>query len=134
MQARAAAPRGASSLDGLIMTMRLRRALPRAVEAATLLTRFAADGASRSALLRAYSALVTQRWDGPLLSARLRLGAEIVAVTFRRRDIYMLGEILYEQPYRLPYQLPPAPSILDAGAHIGIATLWLRATHPAAEM
>jgi len=114
--------------------MRLLRALPRAVEATTILTRFAADGASRSALLRAYSALVTQRWDGPRLSARLRLGTEVVTITFRRRDIYTIGEILYEQPYRLRCRLPPAPCILDAGANIGLATLALRASYPAAEV
>lgn len=114
--------------------MRLLRALPRAVEAATLLTQVAADGASRSALLCAYSALVTKRWDGPRLSARLRLGAEVVTVSFRRRDIYMVGEILHEQPYRLHHPLPPAPVILDAGANIGIATLWFRASYPGAEV
>lgn len=116
------------------MNVRLLRAVPRAVEAATLLTRFAADSASRSALLRAYSALITQRWGGPRLSARLRLGADVVTVNFRRRDIYIIGEILYERPYRLQYPLPPAPVILDAGANIGMATLWLRATYPAAEV
>jgi len=116
------------------MTMRLLRALPRAVEAATLLTRFATDSASRSALLRAYSALVTRHWGGPRLSARLRLGAEVVTVTFRRRDIYIIGEILHERPYRLQYPLPPAPVILDAGANIGMASLWLRARYPTAEL
>jgi FkbM family methyltransferase len=62
------------------------------------------------------------------------LGAEVVTVTFRRRDIYIIGEILYERPYRLRYSLPPAPVILDAGANIGMATLWLRASYPAAEV
>lgn len=116
------------------MTMRLLRALPRAAEAATLLTKFAADGASRSALFRAYSALFTQRWDGPLLTARLRLGTEVLTVSFRRRDIYMIGEILYEQPYRLHHQLPTKPVVIDAGANIGIATLWFRAIYPDAEV
>jgi len=116
------------------MTIRLLRAFPRAVEAATLLTRVAADGASRSALLCAYSALVTQRWDGPRLSARLRIGGEVVTVIFRRRDIYTIGEILHEQPYRLQHRLPSGPVILDAGANIGIATLWLRGNYPGAEV
>jgi len=46
----------------------------------------------------------------------------------------MVGEILHEQPYRLHHRLPPAPVILDAGANIGIATLWFRAHYPGAEV
>lgn len=114
--------------------MRLFRAFPRAIEAANLVTQFAADGGSRVALLRAYWAMATRRWDGPRLTARLRLGAELVTVVFRRRDIYMIGEILHEQPYRLQHRLPPAPVIIDAGANIGLATLWLHASYPAAEV
>jgi FkbM family methyltransferase len=68
------------------------------------------------------------------LSARLRLGSEVVTVTFRRRDIYAIGEILHERPYRLERRLPPAPVILDSGANIGMATLWFRASYPAAEV
>src|SRR5439155_6719444 len=63
-----------------------------------------------------------------------RIGTEVFTITFRRRDIYMIGEILYEEPYRLRYGLPPAAVILDAGANIGMATLWLRGTYPAAEV
>lgn len=57
-----------------------------------------------------------------------------VSLRFRPQDIYVIGEILHERAYRIQSPLPARPVIVDAGANIGMAALWLASRYPDAEL
>jgi FkbM family methyltransferase len=52
----------------------------------------------------------------------------------RESDVFVLEEILLERQYELQAPLPPAPTIIDAGANIGVAALWFLARNPGATL
>jgi FkbM family methyltransferase len=68
------------------------------------------------------------------VDARLRIAGSTVDLRFRQRDIYVIGEILHDRVYQIRSPLPPQPVIIDAGANIGLATLWFAATYPGAHL
>lgn len=94
----------------------------------------AADGASRRLLLAAYGALAKRVWSPAAVDARLRMSGSTVVLRFRQQDIYAIGEILHERAYRLQSPLPSRPVIVDAGANIGVAALWLACRYPDARL
>jgi FkbM family methyltransferase len=108
--------------------------LRRAVEAAHMVGWCAADGASRWRLLAAYNALARRTWRPAPLDVRLRMHRSTVSLRFRQQDIYVIGEILHDRAYRIQSQLPARPVIVDAGANIGMAALWLASRYPDAEL
>lgn len=114
--------------------MLLSRVLRRAVEAAHLVGWCAADGSSRRQLLAAYGALAKRVWSPTAVDARLRMSGSTVSLRFRQQDIYVIGEIIHDGAYRLRSHLPAGPVIVDAGANIGVAALWLACRYPAARL
>ena len=110
--------------------MRLLRAIPRAIECLHLLSGVAVDGPSRGALLKAYSGMLTGRWEPGWLAARLRFPKRVFDIRFRGRDVYVVGEILHDRVYALERSLGPNPVIIDAGANIGLSALWFLALYP----
>jgi FkbM family methyltransferase len=68
------------------------------------------------------------------VEGRLRFDGGTRTLWFRERDIYVIGEILHAGLYRLGSVLPASPLVIDAGANIGIASLWLAAKYPGARL
>lgn len=114
--------------------VRLLRAFRRGVEAVHIVSSAAADASSRRQLLSAYAALAFRNWSPTALDARLRIGRSAVGLRFRQRDIYVIGEILHHRVYRIRSALPARPVIVDAGANIGLASLWLADCYPNARL
>ena len=103
-------------------------------EAATLISRYAADGQTRRTLVEIYRSLSRpETYDEPR-DLRLKVGRETFAFRMRLSDIFILGEILFEQQYAMQSPLPAKPMIIDAGGNIGISGLWFAGHHPDARM
>ncbi len=114
--------------------MRLQRVFRRAVEAAHVVGWCAADGPSRRRLLAAYRALARRVWSPTPVDALLRISGSMISLRFRQQDIYVIGEILHDRAYRIRSPLPAHPVIVDAGANIGVAALWLACRYPDARL
>lgn len=112
----------------------IRRKLQRAREAATVIRTYGADAGSRAGLLRAYLRTLRSTTDPEEIAIRLRLGAGVHPLRMRLSDIFTLDEILLQQQYRLRSSIPQRPTIIDAGANIGVAAVWLLAQYPGAEI
>src|SRR5256885_5719637 len=110
--------------------MRVTQLVRRTLEAVDLVRSNAADLRSRRRLLGAYAALARRTWDPEPFDIRLRIGGRVVNLRMRQRDIYVLGEILYDKVYGTLRGLPPDPIIVDAGANIGVFSLWLSCWYP----
>jgi FkbM family methyltransferase len=108
--------------------------MTRALEAAHLLARFAADFRTRAALVSCYASLLSSTTSAEPVELRLRLGGRVVPLHMRKSDIFTLGEILHEGQYRLVSRLPESPVIFDAGANVGVSALWFLAQHPGAQL
>lgn len=103
-------------------------------EAATLIGRYAADGATRRTLVEIYRSLSRpETYDTPR-DLRLKIDGRTFAFRMRLSDIFILGEILFEQQYAMQSVLPSDPVIIDAGGNIGISGLWFAGHHPGARM
>ncbi len=114
--------------------MLLSRVLRRAVEAAHVVGWCAADASSRRRLLGAYAALARRAWSPGEIDLRLRMNGSTVSLRFRQQDIYVVGEILHDRAYRIESPLPGNAVIVDAGANIGVAALWLASRYPDADL
>jgi FkbM family methyltransferase len=68
------------------------------------------------------------------MDVRLRVNGATVGLRFRQQDIYVIGEVLHDPAYRIQTALPPRPVIVDAGANIGMAALWLASRYLDAEL
>lgn len=108
--------------------------LRRAREAMDILSRFAADWRSRRVLTACYATILTSTTDPREETFRLRIRGREFPFRMRRSDLFTLGEILHEGQYDLRSTLPEAPTIVDAGANIGVAALWFLAHHPGARL
>jgi FkbM family methyltransferase len=108
--------------------------LRRAREAADLLSRYAADWRTRRVLLACYRTILRTVVDPREESLRLRIAGRTVAFRMRRSDLFTLSEILHEGQYALRSPLPPEPTIVDAGANVGVAAVWFLAHHPGARL
>ena len=118
-------------MPGLFAT--IDQKLFRAREALTLIFGRAADGATRRALFAIYANLGRRDRYGEVMQLRMRFGRQVLPVTMRLGDIFVLGEILYEGQYRLQSHVPDGGTIIDAGGNIGLSGLWLYGNHaPAA--
>lgn len=114
--------------------MLLTRVLRRGIEATHVVGWCAADGPSRRWLLGAYGALARRVWSPTPVDVRLRMGRSVFSLRLRQRDIYVIGEILHDRLYRIQSPLPTRPVIVDAGANIGVAALWLASQYPDAQL
>lgn len=106
----------------------------RAVEAAHLLMAHAAGAASWRSLIAAYAATTADPCSPGIVEIRLKVKGRRFALKMRRCDIYTLAEVLHERQYRIVEELPQRPTIVDAGANIGITALWFLAHRPAARL
>jgi len=106
--------------------------LRRLAEAADLTLRLAADGPSRRALASCYADLGGALHDGTEMELRIRSGRSVRACRIRRSDVFTLAEIFHEQQYVVRSPVPDAPVIVDAGANVGLTSLWLAGRYPGA--
>src|SRR5262245_22955584 len=105
--------------------------LHRAREAACVAS-YAADLRSSVKLLGCYATLLKSATSPTEVAARLRINGQVFPFHLRKCDIFTLGEVFYEQQYRLRTPLPERPVIIDAGANIGAATAWFLGRYPGA--
>ena len=92
-----------------------------------------ADLRSRAVLSVLGSPLVTRLRPAPA-RVRIRLGGRTFVVRLRDRvELAVLNEIAIEDEYGVTDSLRP-DTIVDLGAHVGLATLRLLAAHPAARV
>lgn len=110
------------------------RKLHRAREALYLIMRCAADGATRRALFGMYRSLSRPETYDQDVSLRIIFAGTVFPVTIRVQDVFVLGEILFERQYALRSQLPSSPFVVDAGANVGIASLWFLSQCPGARL
>jgi FkbM family methyltransferase len=106
--------------------------LRRLGEASDLLLRHAVGWPSRRHLLGCYAGLGAAVTDPTEIELELRSGRSRVPWRMRRSDVFTLAEIFHDQPYRMHAALPAAPLVIDAGANIGLASLWLLGRYPGA--
>jgi len=90
----------------------------------------AADWSSRATLLAAYLSTLRSTTSPHRIRLRLRIGSSVFTVHMRRSDVFVLEEILLQRQYALASTLPARPTIVDAGANIGISALWFAGTYP----
>lgn len=102
-------------------------------EATSLLAQMA-DLRSRRELLRVYAVALRDPPSNRVADLRLRCAGRELAVHMRCGDLFTLGEVFHERQYAPAAALPDSPTILDAGANIGLASLWLLAHHPRARI
>lgn len=99
--------------------------------------RVSAHGASlgdRVTLFASYLRLLVRPPTRTERVVGLRIGTVVHRFAFRESDIFTLGEILFEQQYRLPPALPAGAVIVSAGANIGVMSRLLHATYPGARL
>lgn len=105
--------------------------LRRAREAGRILA-LAEDARSRAAVLACYWTILHDVTDTREMELRLR-GTERL-FRMRRCDIFTLGEIFSEQQYAIAAPVGPQPTIVDAGANIGVTALWFLSRYPGARL
>lgn len=111
----------------------IRRKIRRLLELMGLL-RSAADGASRKSIRACYGDLGGCLNDGSMIELALKGERGPVRCRLRRSDIFTLAEIFAEGVYRPALPLPEKPFIVDAGANVGIASVWFKARCPDARI
>ena len=94
----------------------------------------AADSSSRRTLLDCYASLSRPDLYAEEIAVNVKLHGRIFQLRMRRSDLFTLGEIFYEGQYKLKSQLPSSPVIVDAGANIGIASIWFLGRYPGAQV
>ena len=112
-------------------TSRIQARIRRAREARAIVG-LAEDGRSRVALLSCYWSILHGVHDRREVEFRLRGTGR----TFRMRrcDIFTLGEIFAEQQYAIGAAVAERPTIVDAGANIGVTALWFLSRYPGARL
>ncbi|HEX7477002.1 MAG TPA: FkbM family methyltransferase [Polyangiales bacterium] len=104
----------------------------RVKEARFIVGECAADRRSQAALMTCYASILRDVTDRKEVDFRISLSGRVFPFTMRRSDIFTLGEILHEQQYRLASYVPNNPTIIDAGANIGVTALWFLWQYPGA--
>jgi FkbM family methyltransferase len=89
---------------------------------------------SRAALLRAYLSTLRTTTSQHRVRLRLRIGSSAFTVHMRRSDVFVLEEVLLQRQYELVSTLPTHPTIVDAGANIGISALWFAGSYSPARL
>jgi FkbM family methyltransferase len=103
------------------------------VNRATTIGRVIGHGAgtgSRLGLLSAYLSTLRSTTSQRELSLRLRIDSTVFPFRMRQSDVFVLEEILLQRQYDLRTPPGPAPTIIDAGANIGLTVLWFLAQYP----
>lgn len=72
--------------------------------------------------------LVPQRWRNRVREVRFR-GDIKIHYRLNKGDLHSIREIWFQENYRLPFE-SSSGTLLDLGANIGMASLWLVKTYP----
>lgn len=113
--------------------MRIVRKLRRLVALVRLLLQ-SADGATRTIVRRCYADLGACLRDTSEIEVRMRGDGGPVTCRLRRSDVFTLSEIFAEGVYLRALPLPTRPFVVDAGANVGIASVWFKARCPGARI
>lgn len=105
----------------------------RVAEILALTTRHASGG-SRLALLSAYREAMADPLSTRTVDLRLQISGADWPLHIRASDMFTLAEVLHEGQYVLESALPASPTIIDAGANVGISAVWLYARYPGASL
>jgi len=108
--------------------------LARLREMLYIIRRHAADNRSRAVLAGCYLSILRSATEQTPVSFDLSIGNRVFPFHMRRSDIFTIAEIMYERQYDLDTALPERPVIVDAGANIGVACIWLLANNPGATL
>lgn len=111
-------------------TPRISQAVGRAVEAGHLLAWVGRGARAKLTLAECYAAIVRDPLDVTEVALDVDIGGRVFPVTMRRCDLFTLAEIAHEKQYQLETPVEPGGVVVDAGANIGLATLWFRARYP----
>lgn len=106
----------------------------RCYEAADLIFRLAADSRSRLVLVSCYREILNSTSCQEEVELVLEFQEREFAITMRKSDLFTLGEVFHLRHYKLQSALPDRPTIVDAGANIGLATIWFLACYPGASL
>lgn len=112
----------------------LSQRLDRLAELGFLAARHVHGVAGLRALLRCYAATFSDPMSVTEVALPLRAGGRRALLHMRARDLYTVAEIFRERQYQLSRPLPEAPVIVDAGANIGVASVWFALQHPGARL
>jgi FkbM family methyltransferase len=99
-----------------------------------LLSRHAVGPGSQLALLSAYASTLRTTTSKKEVGFLLRIKSTVYPFHMRQSDVFVLEEILLQGQYELESSVRPTPTIIDAGANIGVSALWLLACHPGATL
>ena len=116
------------------MLSALRRKVDRLYEAASIGLTYTRTARARRALLACYAAILRDPNDQTEVDMDLTIGGTTRSVRLRKSDIFTLAEVLRERQYELRSPVPARPWIIDAGANIGLATLWFLGHYPGARV
>lgn len=108
--------------------------LVRLAEMAYVLGHHAAGPASAAALLSCYASILRTPFDRDEVALTLRIAGRRFPFRMRKCDIFTVGEVLFERQYALLSRLPAAPTIVDAGANVGVSGVWFLGTYPGARL
>ena len=86
------------------------------------------------AMLAAYREAMADPLSRERVELVVKAGGRNWPLGIRASDMFTLAEVLHEGQYVLESRLPPSPTIIDAGANVGISAVWLYALHPGASL
>lgn len=96
------------------------------------LTLQAADAPSRRLLRACYADLAGCLADPTEIELRMKGPAGAATCRIRRSDVFTLAEIFAHDVYRPALPLPERAFVVDAGANVGLASVWFRLQCPGA--
>ena len=93
-----------------------------------------ADWPSRRLLAACFANLGVAASDPTEIDLRLRTDSGVLPCRIRRSDVFTLIELFHEGQYEHRSTVRDRPVIIDAGANVGLASLWLLGRYPGAEV
>jgi FkbM family methyltransferase len=116
------------------MLRAIRQKLGRLQEMASIGVTYTRTARARRALLSCYAAILRDPNDQTEVDIDVTIGGITRSVRLRKADIFTLAEVLRERQYELRSKVPARPMIIDAGANIGLATVWFLGNYPGARV
>jgi FkbM family methyltransferase len=112
----------------------IRRKLDRLYEVGSIGMTYTRTTRARRALLSCYAGIVRDPNDQTEVDIDLTVGETTRPVRLRKADIFTLAEVFRERQYMVRSRVPARPLIIDAGANIGLATVWFLGQYPGARV
>lgn len=104
--------------------------LGRAREASHLLRRYVKDPRSRAVLASCYAAILRDPMDITEVSLTIQVNGRDFPIRMRRCDVFTIAEIFHEKQYEMHSTVCAGGVVVDAGANIGLASIWFYAQLP----